>query len=109
MFDWLFIYWYFERFADGGSPFDHSAGLDMKTMYQQSAGVTISEAGLRDLPNELQPIEPHTHNALDDALSTSGDIRPPVRMETRNLVEKTIPVGNAVALLHPFGDRTECG
>jgi DNA polymerase III epsilon subunit-like protein len=68
MFDWLFIYWYFERFAEGGSPFDHSAGLDMKTMYQQRAGVTTSEAGLRDLPNALLPSEPHTHNALEDAL-----------------------------------------
>ncbi len=68
MFDWLFIYWYFERFAEGGSPFDHSAGLDMKTMYQQKAAVTTSNAGLRDLPDALQPIQPHTHNALDDAL-----------------------------------------
>jgi hypothetical protein len=68
IFDWLFSYWYFERFAVGGSPFDHSAGLDMKTMYQQKAGVTTSESGLRDLPDVLQPAQPHTHNALEDAL-----------------------------------------
>jgi hypothetical protein len=68
MFDWLFVYWYFERFAEGGSPFGHSAGLDMKTMYQQKAAVTTSDAGLHDLPDALQPVQPHTHNALDDAL-----------------------------------------
>jgi hypothetical protein len=68
MFDWLFIYWYFERFAEGGSPFDHSAGVDMKTMYQQKAAVTTSDAGLHDLPVALRPIQAHTHNALDDAL-----------------------------------------
>jgi hypothetical protein len=68
MFDWLFAYWYFERFAEGGSPFDHSAGLDMKTMYQQKAGITMSDAGLGDLPGELRPLHAHTHNALDDAL-----------------------------------------
>jgi hypothetical protein len=68
MFDWLFVYWYFERFAEGGSPFNHSAGLDMKTMYQQKAAVTTSDAGLRDLPEALQPAQAHTHNALDDAL-----------------------------------------
>ncbi len=68
MFDWLFIYWYFERFAEGGSPFDHSAGLDMKTMYQQKAAITMSDAGLGDLPDALQPTRPHTHNALEDAL-----------------------------------------
>jgi hypothetical protein len=68
MFDWLFIYWYFERFAEGGSPFDHSAGLDMKTMYQQKAAVTTSDASLRDLPDALRPVQAHAHNALDDAL-----------------------------------------
>lgn len=68
LFDWLFIYWYFERFAEEGSPFDHSAGLDMKTMYQQKAAVTMSNAGLGDLPEVLQPHREHTHNALDDAL-----------------------------------------
>lgn len=68
MFDWLFTYWYFERFANGGSPFDHSAGLDMKTMYQQKAAVTTSDAGLSDLPDALLSATAHTHNALDDAL-----------------------------------------
>jgi hypothetical protein len=67
MFDWLFFYWYLEQFA-GGSPFDFSSGLDMKTMYQQKAGVTVSLAGKDDLPAFLRSARPHTHNALDDAI-----------------------------------------
>src|SRR6266511_1299318 len=66
-FDWLFLYWYLERFTDG-SPFRFSSGLDMKTMYQQKARVPISLAGKGDLPKFLQAKRPHTHNALDDAI-----------------------------------------
>lgn len=67
-FDWLFLYWYFVAFADGGSPFDFSALLDMKTMFQQKAKVVTSAAGLNDLPASLRSSYPHTHNALDDAV-----------------------------------------
>ena len=67
-FDWLFLYWYFVAFADGGSPFDFSAVLDMKTMFQQKARVVTSAAGLDGLPGSLRSSRPHTHNALDDAL-----------------------------------------
>jgi hypothetical protein len=67
-FDWLFLYWYFVAFADGGSPFDFSAVLDMKTMFQQKARVVTSAAGLNDLPASLRSSYPHTHNALDDAV-----------------------------------------
>jgi hypothetical protein len=68
VFDWMFAYWYFERFAEGGSPFGFSSGLDMKTMYQQKAGVVLSEAGKDDLPARLQGDAPHRHQALDDAV-----------------------------------------
>ena len=68
VFDWMFAYWYFERFADGGSPFSFSSGLDMKTMYQQKAGVVLSEAGKDDLPAQLRGDAPHRHHALDDAV-----------------------------------------
>jgi hypothetical protein len=67
-FDWLFLYWYFVEFADGGSPFDFSAVLDMKTMFQQKAKVVTSAAGLKDLPPSLRSSHPHTHNALDDSI-----------------------------------------
>jgi hypothetical protein len=68
IFDWMFAYWYFERFADGGSPFGFSSGLDMKTMYQQKASVVLSEAGKDDLPAGLRGEAPHRHQALDDAV-----------------------------------------
>jgi hypothetical protein len=67
VFDWMFLYWYFVRFA-GESPFGFSGALDMKTMYQQKAGVTLGEAGRGDLPPALTSPRPHTHNAIDDAV-----------------------------------------
>jgi hypothetical protein len=69
-FDWMFLHWYFVRFA-GRSPFGFSGALDMKTMYQQKAGVVLDRAGRRDLPAFLIPDAPHTHNALDDAVEQS--------------------------------------
>jgi hypothetical protein len=67
VFDWMFIHWYFVRFV-GESPFGFSGALDMKTMYQQKARVTVDRAGRRDLPPELSSRRQHTHNALDDAV-----------------------------------------
>jgi len=72
VFDWMFLHWYLVRFA-GRSPFGFSGALDMKTMYQQKAGVVLDRAGLRDLPAALVPDAPHTHNALDDAVE-QGEI-----------------------------------
>lgn len=66
VFDWMFLHWYFVRFA-GRSPFGFSGALDVKTMYHQKARVTFDRAGRRDLPTILTPQMPHTHNALDDA------------------------------------------
>lgn len=67
-FDWLYLYWYFQSFSHQGSPFDFSSCLDMKTIFQQRAGVVMDRAGLGDLPPELISERPHTHNARDDAL-----------------------------------------
>ena len=67
VFDWMFLHWYFVRFC-GGSPFGFSGALDMKTMYQRRAGVTLDRAGREDLPPELIPDRPHTHDALADAI-----------------------------------------
>jgi len=72
VFDWMFVYWYFVRFAAEGSPFDFSSGLDMKTMYQQKAGVALSEAGKDDLPAVLRSDETHRHHALADAIEQAG-------------------------------------
>jgi 3'-5' exoribonuclease-like protein len=69
-FDWMFLHYYFMRFARQ-TPFDHSKALDMKTMYaMKSGGVLISKEGL---PSSLRSERPHTHNALDDAIE-QGDI-----------------------------------
>jgi hypothetical protein len=67
VFDWMFIHWYFVSFT-GVSPFGFSGALDMKTIYQQKARVTIEQAGRDDLPPELHSSREHTHNALDDAI-----------------------------------------
>ena len=67
VFDWMFLHWYFVRFA-GESPFGFSGALDIKTMYQQKAGVTLSRAGRGDLPEFLSSPRRHTHQALDDAI-----------------------------------------
>ncbi|MGE0504091.1 MAG: 3'-5' exoribonuclease [Solirubrobacterales bacterium] len=72
VFDWMFMHWYFVRFSSE-SPFGFSSALDIKTMYQQKAGVTISHSGREDLPRELRSDHDHTHHALDDAVE-QGEI-----------------------------------
>lgn len=67
-FDWAFLYWYFERFAPDGSPFGHSSCLDIRTQYQALAGTVFDQSGKTAMPQFLQPLSPHTHNALDDAV-----------------------------------------
>ena len=63
----MFIHWYFVRFV-GESPFGFSGALDMKTMYQQKARVTLDLAGRSNVPSEIASSRRHTHNALDDAI-----------------------------------------
>lgn len=65
-FDWMFLHWYWERFT-GGSPFGHSSCLDVKTLLQQHTGAVLDRVSRRDLPADVAPHLPHTHNALDDA------------------------------------------
>lgn len=67
-FDWSFLYWYFERFASGGSPFGHSSCLDIRTLYQVIAGAVFDRSGKSAMPESVLPATPHTHNALDDAV-----------------------------------------
>jgi Exonuclease len=66
-FDWSWLYWYFTKFAMGGSPFNHSLCYDVKTAYAVKAGVPISQAGRSKLLPSLRAKSKHTHNALDDA------------------------------------------
>ncbi len=67
-FDWTWLYWYFERFATGGSPFQHSRCFDLKTAYAVKSGQPIAAAGRKGLPEELRSHRPHTHRAIDDAI-----------------------------------------
>ncbi len=67
VFDWMFLHWYFVRFV-GESPFGFSSALDMKTIYQQKARVTLDRAGRTDLPADIRSSREHTHQALDDAV-----------------------------------------
>ena len=67
-FDWSFLYWYFESFVTGGSPFGHSSCLDIRTLYQAIAGTVFDRSGKGSMPQFLRPENPHTHNALDDAV-----------------------------------------
>lgn len=67
-FDWLFLYWYFTRFAEGGSPFGFSSCLDMKTMYAVKAKVVITRSTKSQMPPFLLSRRPHQHHALADAI-----------------------------------------
>lgn len=68
VYDWMFLYWYFTRFAAAGSPFGHSSGVDMKTLYLARAGVVVGRATKSQMPAHLLPKRPHRHHALDDAV-----------------------------------------
>lgn len=67
-FDWTWLYWYFVRFAKGGSPFDHSGCFDLKTAFAVKAGRTVAESGRTRLLPELRSERPHSHHALSDAI-----------------------------------------
>jgi hypothetical protein len=67
-FDWMWLYWYFVRFAASGSPFGHSRHVDVKTLYAAKAGELISRSTKGQMPRALLSRRPHTHNALDDAV-----------------------------------------
>jgi DNA polymerase III epsilon subunit-like protein len=67
VFDWSFVHWYFSSFA-GSSPFGHGACIDIRSLYIGATGSTYSESSKSNLPFELLPQAPHTHNALDDAI-----------------------------------------
>jgi hypothetical protein len=66
-FDWSWLYWYFVRFSDSGSPFGYSRCFDIKTAVAVKAHLTIANAGRRQLPRWLRSDRKHSHNALDDA------------------------------------------
>jgi hypothetical protein len=68
VFDWMFLYYYFVRFASGGSPFGFSSCLDMKSIYVTKANTVVTRATKSQMPPFLLSPRAHTHNALDDAI-----------------------------------------
>jgi hypothetical protein len=66
-FDWAWLYWYFVRYSEEGSPFHHSRCFDIKTAIAVKARIPISQAGRRRLFPFLRSSRAHTHHALEDA------------------------------------------
>ena len=97
-FDWSFLYWYFEQFADRPSPFGHSSCLDIRTLYQAIAGSVFDQSGKSSMPDFVLPSRAHTHNALDDALE-QGEL-------FANLFEFARARRNALVHDLPHGDNT---
>jgi hypothetical protein len=67
-FDWSWLYWYFTKFSDLGSPFSHSSCFDVKTAFSLKSGLPISASGRSKLFNHLRPQRIHSHHALEDAI-----------------------------------------
>jgi hypothetical protein len=67
-FDWSWLYWYFTRFSEYGSPFGHSRCFDIKTAVAVKTHLPINEAGRSHLPEHLRSKRKHSHNALQDAI-----------------------------------------
>ncbi|RWK46559.1 MAG: exonuclease [Mesorhizobium sp.] len=67
-FDWNWLYWYFMKFAQNGSPFDYSRCFDIKTAFAVKSAIPIAEAGRSHLPTNLASTKKHTHHAIDDAI-----------------------------------------
>jgi len=66
-FDWMFLHWYFESFADS-SPFGHGSCVDIRSLYMGASGVPFSQSSKKSMPSKLQPRTAHTHHALEDAI-----------------------------------------
>lgn len=67
-FDWTWLYWYFVRYSEVGSPFNHSSCFDIKTAFAVKSHLPIAQAGKSELAMDLRSSRTHTHNALDDAI-----------------------------------------
>lgn len=66
-FDWMFVYWYFQKF-NVVSPFGFSNVLDLKTAFSVKSDKPMRESTKRYMPKSLFSDLPHTHRADDDAI-----------------------------------------
>jgi hypothetical protein len=67
-FDWSWLYWYFIRYSDEGSPFGYSRCFDIKTALSVKGRIPISLAGRARLDSSLGSNLAHTHHAIGDAI-----------------------------------------
>ncbi len=67
-FDWMWTQYYFHRFL-GESPFRHSHGLDLRTLFSTKSKRPFAASGRSQIPKSLRPASLHTHRAIDDAIS----------------------------------------
>jgi hypothetical protein len=68
-FDWMWLFWYFTKYAREGSPFGFAQCLDIKTLIVASGESRFSAAKPRNLPSNLRSARRHSHHALEDAVS----------------------------------------
>lgn len=67
-FDWTWLYWYFIKFCEFGSPFEYSRCFDIKTAVAVKARIPISDAGRSRIHPSLRSKHQHSHHAVDDAI-----------------------------------------
>lgn len=67
-FDWSWLYWYFVKFSQTGSPFGYSRCFDIKTAIAVKHSRTITNSGRERIPGHMKPDTKHTHHALEDAI-----------------------------------------
>lgn len=73
-FDWAFVNFYFHQYL-GENPFGFG-GLDIKSYYMGLTGCTWEDTrSSRIAPEFKHSSQPHTHNALDDAIEQAGLFR----------------------------------
>lgn len=84
-FDWTWMYWYFVQFSRYGSPFGYSRCFDIKTAMALALGRTVSSVGRKRIPSILKSTSPHTHNALDDAISQAEIFANIFELEAENV------------------------
>lgn len=82
-YDWQFVNWYCESFA-GGNPFGFG-GIDIKSYFMGLSGETWARTTSSQLPLELQPDSPQTHNALDDARAQASIFQKLLAMHRKRL------------------------
>lgn len=70
-FDWAFVSLYFHEFL-GKNPFGFG-GIDIKSYYMGLSGCAWEDTRSSRIPSEFKDAsQPHTHNALDDAIEQAA-------------------------------------